>query len=95
MSLMHYQGDNLSVPIYNDVKQKRIEFLDFTRRSDDQLLYLWDSRQAIVLSMLNDDNNFESRLFIAMTNLYLPFGDAAGTINQEFVLLDILVRMDP
>ena len=95
MSLMHYQGDNLSVPIYNDVKQKRIEFLDFTRRSDDQLLYLWDSRQAIVLSMLNDDNVFESRLFIAMTNLYLPFGDAAGTINQEFVLLDILVRMDP
>ena len=94
MSLMHYQGDNLSVPIYNDVKQKRIEFLDFTRRSDDQLLYLWDSRQAIVLSMLNDDNVFESRLFIAMTNLYLPFGDAAGTINQELVLLDILVRMD-
>ena len=94
MSLMHYQGENLSVPIYNDVKQKRIEFLDFTRRSDDQLLYLWDSRQAIVLSMLNDDNVFESRLFIAMTNLYLPFGDAAGTINQEFVLLDILVRMD-
>ena len=95
MSLMHYQGDNLSVPIYNDIKQKRIEFLDFTRRSDDQLLYLWDSRQAIVLSLLNDDNLFESRLFIAMTNLYLPFGDAAGTINQEFVLLDILVRMDP
>ena len=94
MSLMHYQGDNLSVPIYNDVKQKRIEFLDFTRRSDDQLLYLWDSRQAIVLSLLNDNNVFESRLFIAMTNLYLPFGDAAGTINQEFVLLDILARMD-
>ena len=95
MSLMHYQGENLSVPIFNDIKLKRIEFLDFTRRSDDKLLYLWDSRQAIVLSMLNDDNVFENRLFIAMTNLYLPFGDVAGTINQEFVLLDILVRMDP
>ena len=95
MSLMHYKGDNMSTQLYNDVKHKRIEFLDFTRRSDDKLLYLWDSRQAIVLSLLNDDNTFEARLFIAMTNLYLPFGDAAGTVNQELVLLDILVRMDP
>ena len=95
MSLMHYKGDNMSTQLYNDVKHKRIEFLDFTRRSDDKLLYLWDSRQAIVLSLLNDDNTFETRLFIAMTNLYLPFGDAAGTVNQELVLLDILVRMDP
>ena len=29
-----------------------------------------------------------------MTNLYLPLGDAAGTIQQDFVLLDILIRMD-
>jgi len=94
MSLMHYKRENLSARLYNDTKQKRIEFLDFTRRSNDKLLYLWDSRQAIVLSLLNDDNVFENRLFIAMTNLFLPYGDVAGTVNQEFVLLDILVRMD-
>jgi len=94
MSLMHYKGDNMSAQLYNDIKQKRIEFLDFTRRSEEKLLYLWDSRQAIVLSLLNDDNVFNNRLFIAMTNLYLPLGDAAGTIQQDFVLLDILIRMD-
>ena len=33
-----------------------------------------------MLSLLNDDNVFNNRLFIAMTNLYLPLGDAAGTI---------------
>ena len=94
MSLMHYKGDNMSAQLYNDIKQKRIEFLDFTRRSEEKLLYLWDSRQAIVLSLLNDDNVFNNRLFIAMTNLYLPLGDAAGTIQQDFVLLDIIIRMD-
>ena len=35
MSLMHYKRDNMSTQLYNDVKHKRIEFLDFTRRSDD------------------------------------------------------------
>ena len=34
MSLMHYKGDNMSAQLYNDIKQKRIEFLDFTRRSE-------------------------------------------------------------
>ena len=94
MSLMHYKGENMSAQLYNDIKQRRIEFVDFTRRSDEKLLYLWDSRQAIVLSLLNDDNIFNNRLFIAMTNLYLPLGDATGTIQQDFVLLDILIRMD-
>ena len=94
MSLMHYKRENTSAQLYNDTKKKRIEFLDFTRRSNDKLLYLWDSRQALVLSLLNDQNIFENRLFVAMTNLFMPFGDAAGTVNQDFVLLDILIRMD-
>ena len=94
MSLMHYKRENTSAPLYNDTKKKRIEFVDFTRRSNDKLLYLWDSRQAIVLNLLNDRNIFENRLFLAMTNLFMPFGDAAGTVNQDFVLLDILIRMD-
>ena len=94
MSLMHYKRENTSAQLYNDTKKKRVEFLDFTRRSNEKLLYLWDSRQAIVLSLLNDQNVFENRLFVAMTNLFMPFGDAAGTVHQDFVLLDILIRMD-
>lgn len=94
MSLMHYKEENSTVPVFNDTKLKRIEFLDFSRRSNDKLLYIWDSRQCIVLSLLNDDNKFDNRIFTAMTNLYLPLGDAAGTIVQDHVLLDILIRMD-
>ena len=95
MSLMHYKRENTSAQLYNDTKKKRIEFLDFTCRSNDKLLYLWDSRQAIVLSLLNDQNIFQNRLFVAMTNFFfMPFGDVAGTVNQDFVLLDILIWMN-
>ena len=94
MSLMHYKRENTSAQLYNDTKKTLVEFLDFTRRSNEKLLYLWDSRQAIVLSLLNDQNIFENRLFVAMTNLFMPFGDAAGTVNQDFVLLDFFIRMD-
>ena len=91
----HYKSLNTSVPLHNDpsTTSKRLEYVDFTRRRDDRLLYLWDSRQAIVISLLNDENKYKTRVFIAMTNLFMPLDDKGNRL-ESFVLLDLLVRMD-
>ena len=91
----HFKGFNTSVDLYNDpsASSKRLEYVDFTRRRDDKLLYMWDSRQAIAISLLTDGNKFKKRVFIAMTNLFMP-SNASGDILENYVLLDLLFRMD-
>ena len=91
----HYKSLNTSVPLHNDpsTTSKRLEYVDFTRRRENKLLYLWDSRQAIVISLLNDENKYKTRVYIAMTNLFMPLDDKGNRL-ETFVLLDLLVRMD-
>jgi len=96
LSSFHFKGVNLSMTLYNDPSgsPRRLEWVDFDRRSKDgYVLYLWDQRIAIMLNLKNmDTNTYQTRFFVAMTNLYMQLGD--GTVFKDFVLLDILVRMD-
>ena len=96
LSSFHFKDINLSMTLYNDPSgsPRRLEWVDFDRRSKDgYVLYLWDQRIAIMLSLKNvDTNTYQTRFFVAMTNLYMQLGD--GDVFKEFVLLDILVRMD-
>ena len=73
---------------------RRQEWVDFVHRQNDgYVLYLWDQRIAIMLTLKNyETNTFQPRFFLAMTNLYMQLG--GGNVHKELVLLDILVRMD-
>ena len=92
----HFKGLNTSLELNNDpsASSKRLEYVDFTRRSDDKLLYLWDSRQAITVSLLTGGNKYKKRVFIAMTNLFMPLNAKGDSIFETYVLLDLLLRMD-
>ena len=96
MSSFHFKDINSSMTLYNDPSgsPRRLEWVDFVRRSKDgYVLYLWDQRIAIMLNLKNmDTNTYQTRFFVAMTNLYMQLGD--GSVFKDLVLLDILVRMD-
>ena len=96
LSSFHFKEDNHSMQLYTDPSagSRRQEYVDFARRkNDDYVLYLWDQRIAIMLTILNSETNtFQPRFFVAMTNLYMQLG--GGNVQRELVLLDILVRMD-
>ena len=96
LSSFHFKEDNHSMQLYTDPSagSRRQEYVDFTRRKNDgYVLYLWDQRIAIMLTILNSETNtYQPRFFVAMTNLYMPLG--GGNVQKELVLLDILVRMD-
>ncbi len=96
LSSFHFKEDNHSMQLYTDPSagSRRQEYVDFARRkNDDYVLYLWDQRIAIMLTILNSETNtFQPRFFVAMTNLYMQLG--GGDVQRELVLLDILVRMD-
>jgi hypothetical protein len=65
--------------------------VDFVRRrKDGYVLYLWDQRNAIMLSLLDaETNKYQTRFFVAMTTLYMQLGD--GSVSKDLVLLDALV----
>ena len=96
LSSFHFKEDNHSMELYTDPSagSRRQEWVDFVRRRNDgYVLYLWDQRIAIMLTILNSDTNtFQPRFFVAMTNLYMQMG--GDNVQRELVLLDILVRMD-
>ena len=96
LSSFHFKEENNSMRLYNDPTgtPRRLEWVDFVRRrKDGYVLYLWDQRNAIMLSLLDaDTNKYQTRFFVAMTTLYMQLGD--GSVSKDFVLLDILVRMD-
>ena len=83
--------------LYNDPTTgtpRRLEWVDFVRRrKDGYVLYLWDQRNAIMLSLLDADmNKYQTRILVAMTTLYMQLGD--GSVWKDLVLLYILVRID-
>ena len=96
LSSFHFKEEHNSMKLYNDPSgtPRRLEWVDFVRRGNDEyVLYLWDQRNAIMLSLLDaDTNKYQTRFFVAMTNLYMHLGD--GSVSKDLVLLDILVRMD-
>jgi hypothetical protein len=96
LSSFHFKEDNHSMELYTDPSagSRRQEWVDFVRRRNDgYVLYLWDQRIAIMLTILNSDTNtFQPRFFVAMTNLYMQMG--GDNVQRDLVLLDILVRMD-
>ena len=96
LSSFHFKEENHSMELYTDPSSgaRRQEWVDFVRRQNDgYVLYLWDQRIAIMLTLKNyETNTFQPRFFLAMTNLYMQLG--GGNVHKELVLLDILVRMD-
>ena len=97
LSSFHFKEENHSMELYyTDPSSgaRRQEWVDFVRRqNDDYVLYLWDQRIAIMLTLKNyETNTFQPRFFLAMTNLYMQLG--GGNVHKELVLLDILVQMD-
>jgi len=96
LSSFHFKEDNHSMELYTDPSagSRRQEWVDFVRRRNDgYVLYLWDQRIAIMLTILNSDTNtYQPRFFVAMTNLYMQMG--GDNVQKDLVLLDILVRMD-
>jgi hypothetical protein len=96
LSSFHFKEDNHCMMLYTDPSagSRRQEWVDFVRRRNDgYVLYLWDQRIAIMLTIKNSETNtYQPRFFVAMTNLYMQMG--GGNVHKELVLLDILVRMD-
>ena len=96
LSSFHFKEDNHCMMLYTDPSagSRRQEWVDFfRRRNDGYVLYLWDQRIAIMLTIKNSETNtYQPRFFVAMTNLYMQMG--GGNVHKELVLLDILVRMD-
>jgi hypothetical protein len=97
LSSFHFAANNTSVPLYNNVsfpRKKRLEYVDFSRPQ--LYLYMWDRRHAVSLSLKSPDNGrYQTRFYLAMTNLYMPLDVKGETVFEELVLLDILVRLDP
>ena len=59
-------------------------------------LYMWDRRHAVSLSLKSTDTGrYQTRFFLAMTNLYMPLDNKGELVFEELVLLDILIRLDP
>ena len=67
LSSFHFKEDNHSMQLYTDPSagSRRQEYVDFARRkNDDYVLYLWDQRIAIMLTILNSETNtFQPRFF--------------------------------
>jgi hypothetical protein len=60
LSSFHFKEENNSMKLYNDPSgtSRRLEWVDFVRRGNDKyVLYLWDQRNAIMLSLLDADTN--------------------------------------
>ena len=97
LSSFHFAANNTSVPLYNNVgfpRIKRLEYVDFSRPQ--LYLYMWDRRQAVSLSLKSPDTGrYQTRFYLAMTNLYMPLDDKGELMFEELVLLDILIRLDP
>ena len=97
LSSFHFAANNTSVPLYNNVsfpRKKRLEYVDFSRPQ--LYLYMWDRRHAVSLSLKSPDTGrYQTRFYLAMTNLYMPLDVKGETVFEELVLLDILVRLDP
>ena len=97
LSSFHFAANNTSVPLYNNVsfpRKKRLEYVDFSRPQ--LYLYMWDRRHAVSLSLQSPDTGrYQTRFYLAMTNLYMPLDDKGELMFEELVLLDILIRLDP
>ena len=97
LSSFHFAANNTSVPLYNNVsfpRVKRLEYVDFSRPQ--LYLYMWDRRHAVSLSLKSTDTGrYQTRFFLAMTNLYMPLDNKGELVFEELVLLDILIRLDP
>ena len=97
LSSFHFATNNTSVPLFNNAtnpKRPRLEYVDFSRP---QLhLYMWDRRHAVSLSVQSPvTNRFQTRFFLAMTNLYMPLDANGELMYEDLVLLDLLYRLDP
>ena len=97
LSSFHFAANNTSIPLFNNLtnpKRPRLEYVDFLRP---QLhLYMWDRRHAVSLSVQSPaTNRFQTRFFLAMTNLYMPLDANGELMFEDLVLLDLLYRLDP
>jgi hypothetical protein len=55
-----------------------------------------DRRHAVSLSVQSPvTNRFQTRFFLAMTNLYMPLDANGELMYEDLVLLDLLYRLDP
>jgi hypothetical protein len=95
LSSFHFATtENSSVTLYNDSKKSRLEYVDFSRPQ--LYLYMWDRRHALSLSLKSPaTNRYQTRFFLAMTNLCMPLDERGESVFEELVLLDILNRLDP
>ena len=97
LSSFHFATINTSVPLYNNLnipRKKRLEYIDFSRPQ--LYLYMWDRRHAVSLSLQSPETGrYQTRFYLAMTNLYMPLDETGGSVFEELVLLDILNRLDP
>ena len=94
LSSFHFATENSSVTLYNDSKKSRLEYVDFSRPQ--LYLYMWDRRHAVSLSLKSPvTNRYQTRFFLAMTNLCMPLDEKGESVFEELVLLDILNRLDP
>ena len=94
LSSFHFTVDNTSVSLYNDTRKSRLEYIDFSRPQ--LYLYMWDRRHAVSLSLKSPvTGRYQTRFYLAMTNLCMPLDEKGETVFEELVLLDILNRLDP
>ena len=94
LSSFHFTADNTSVILYNDTRKTRLEYIDFSRPQ--LYLYMWDRRHAVSLSLKSPvTGRYQTRFYLAMTNLCMPLDETGETVFEELVLLDILNRLDP
>jgi len=57
---------------------------------------MWDRRHAVALSLQSPHNNrYQTRFFLAMTNLCMPLDAKGKSVFEDLVLLDLLYRLDP
>ena len=97
LSSYHFASNNNSAKLYNNLsipRKSRIEYIDFSRPHIH--LYMWDRRHAVALSLLSPETGrYQTRFYLAMTNLCMPLDEKGDSISEELVLLDILYRLDP
>jgi hypothetical protein len=94
LSSFHFTTDNNSVTLYNDTRKSRLEYIDFSRPQ--LYLYMWDRRHAVSLPLKSPvTGRYQTRFYLAMTNLCMSLDETGESINEELVLLDILNRLDP
>ena len=97
LSSFHFASENTSIPLYNNstnLKRSRLEYIDFSRP---QLhLYMWDRRHAVTLSVQSPvSGRYQTRFYLAMTNLFMPQDEKGESVYEDLVLLDLLYRLDP